>query len=351
MLSVFDVFKIILGIIISVFIIFVVMRFVGSYMEISESGRQVSLMVNFKKTVENVYTTGISTDFELKESEILGYRPPLIETESTVIDTSPTPTMLLPGKKLSVGRIDYDIGWWKFYVIEALPDTKIIFVVPDASEATWALVGNITKALPSTENTETKVRFGVGCTNKTVPNFGWEGSKFTDSIIPGVISLKKEFELCENEGYWNEKGYKLVTITQTPGEEDFVVKPGENGIGHVYIKTDDGYSDYIYRNSIDIAALLLGGQIFYRYMSGKFLSELDVAASVAQKEYGLLMTNTEMARRCSNDINDFLTTLSMIRETIPKVKDGQNEELIAEFAGYLLESRAKFRQLESEGCA
>jgi hypothetical protein len=350
MLNVFDVFKIILGIIISIFIIFVVMRFVGSYMEIGESGRQVSLMVNFKKTVENVYTTGISTDFELKESEILGYRPPMIETEVTFIDTSPTPVLLLPGKKLTVSRVDYDIGWWKFYMIEALPESKIIFVPLNANGDTWSLVGNITKAMPSTENTETKIRFGVGC-NGTEFRFGWEAYRFVEKILPMIISGQMEFRACEDLAYFRKNGYTLVTISEKDEDVEFLVKPSEGGVGHVYIKNGDEYQAYVYKNGMDIVSLLLGGQFFYDYTNDKFLRELDVAASITSKEYNLLLNDPEINRRCGNQMNEFVALLGSIRETAAKLRSSDDENTALEFTGYMRDSAVKFREIESMGCA
>ncbi len=351
MISVFDVFKIILGVIISVFILFILLRFAGSYTEIGESGRQVSIMVNLKKSIEDVYTTGISTDFETKESGlILGYRPPYIETRVSFVDMEPVPLFLVPGEKLSINRNEYDLGWWKFYFIEVLPETNILFVPLDSEQTTLLLIGNITRFLPSTENTKIKTKIGIGC-NGTEFWFGWERYKFLDVILPRLMTTEMQLNKCENVEYFMDKGFRMVTLAKEASDADFVVKPLSEDMGYVYIKTSEGQEEYIYKNGLDIVALLLGGSRFYNYSNQKFFRELEVAIDIATKESGILFSNPQFSQRCGTKSSEFVYVLSLIKDLIPKVKEDAQEEDVIEFVYQMKESAKKYRELDAMGCA
>lgn len=352
MISVFDIFKIILGIIISAFILFIVLRFVGSYIQIGESGREVSAIINFKKTMEKVYTTGISADFDFKDSKtILGYRPPYIETPVSFVDTSPIPVLLVPGEKLSVYRGEYDTGWWKFYLIESLPETSVLFVPIGESEKAWSVVGNVTKMLPSTENTKTKLKFGLGC-NGTDFWFGWERNKFLEAVLPRLVTTKLNLKKCENIEYFREKGFKIVTISDNLEDADFVVKPEDDDIGYVYIRNGDQYEKYIYKNGLDIVALLLGGEKFYNYTNEKFLKELEVAIDVSLKEYNLLLADPNLHQRCGDfdAVPAFVNKLNLIKDLVPRVKGNAEEGFVRDFVQSMKASAIKYRELESRGC-
>jgi hypothetical protein len=352
MISVFDIFKIILGVIISAFILVLVFRFVGSYIQIGESGRELSVIINFKKTMDNVYTTGIAADFDFKDSKtIVGYRPPYIETHISFVDTNPVPVLLVPGEKLSVYRGEYDTGWWKFYFIEALPETSVLFVPLDESGMAWSVVGNVTKMLPSTENTKTKLRFGLGC-NGTDWFGWWEGNKFLETILPRLVTVEMGLKKCENAEYLREKGYRIVTISDNSDnlqDADFAVVPSDGGVGYVYIKNGDAYEKYIFKNGLDIVALLLGGGKLYNYTNEKFLKELEVAIDVYLKESGLLPTDPN--KRCGAVNFEFVGILNSIKDLIPTVKSGAAESDAIDFAQYMKASATKYRELESGGCA
>jgi hypothetical protein len=352
MISVFQVFKIILGIIISAFILFFVLRFAGSYMDIGESSRQVSIIVSFKKSIEDVYTTGVSTDFEMKDSEILAYKPPYVDTSKvSYVDMDPIPLLLIPGEKFSIYRNEYDTGWWKFYLIEVLPETKILFVPLGNDERVWSVMGNITKFLPSTENTKTKVKFYLGC-NKTEPDEYYpigERNRLLD-MVPKFTAFDVEMGPCGDLEYFREKGYRIITISEESTDADFLVSPIDNEIGYVYIKTGDGYEEYIYKNGLDIVALLLGGKRYYDYVNEKFLGELGVAIDVGIRETDLLTGDINLRNRCGAEFSEFRGTLDFIKEELIPELDSMEEENTKEFAYQMRESVEDYKSLERLGC-
>lgn len=351
MLNVFDVFKIILGIIIAVFILILLLRFAGSYMQLGESSRQASMMVNFRKAAENAYTTGISGDFETGDAEVmLGYRPPFIETSIAMVNMEPVPLLLLPARKLSLHRNEYDLGWWKFYFIEAMPDYSVIFVPLGDRARAMPVVGNITRFLPSSESAAAKVKFGFGCSGSEFW-FGWERYRFTEAIMPRMLTDDTELATCENAEYFRSRNFTIVTVSEEMKDVDFLVQPVDDDLGYVYIRSDDGYDKYIYKNGLDVAALLLGGKEFYEYVNQKLLGEMEVAADISVNEAAILTTDAEMNRRCGTSLAEFTGILNSLKDVIPKLKASPNENDVHEFAGYVRASAAKYRELDSMGCA
>lgn len=350
MISVFQIFKIILGIVISAFILFFAVSFAAQYRDIGEAGRQVSLLVSFKKSIENVYTTAVEDDFDIEDAEILAYSSPNLITQVSTVNLDPIPIILVKGKKFSVYRNEYDNEWWKFYFIEVLPETKILFIPLNNDEKTWSVIGNITKFFPSTENTETKVKFYVGC-NKTDTGEYYplgERNKFMD-LIPSFVAFNVEMAECENPDYFRREGYKIITISDELTDADFLVKPVDDEVGHVYIKTDDGYEEYVYKNGIDVVTLLLGGKKLYNYINDKFNKELGVAIDINVREADLLIGDYNINNRCGQELSVFASTLTLLKELIEKT-ESFDEVTAKEFNYYMRLSSSNYKTLESLGC-
>ncbi|MCK5023450.1 MAG: hypothetical protein KAS04_04730 [Candidatus Aenigmarchaeota archaeon] len=349
MISVFQVFKIIIGLIISAFILILVMQFSGSYMEIGESSRQVSILVNLKKVIEDVYTTGISTDFEMKDSEILSFRAPYMETIIAHFDVEPLPIITSAGSKFSVTRNEYDIGWWKFYFIEMLPETKIIFIPLDDKEKVWNILTNTSMYFPSTENTGIKTKIGLGCEG-TDFWFGWERNRFLQKIIPSSKSMEIVFEMCENMDYFREEDYKVIIISDGSGSGEFVIIPGEDdNIGRVRVEKNGEYKYYVYKNGLDIVMIVLGGEQLYTHMNKKFISELSVAIDITTRESSLILNDYELNKRCGTEISNFRHALGQLKESIPNL-NSESESSAAEFSEYIKNTEKIHRQLEMLGC-
>lgn len=351
MISAFQVFKIILGIVISAFILMFVINFVGSYMGVGETTRKVSLLLNFKKSVQDVYTTSVATDFDMGESEILRYVAPNIQTGVSSMDVEPIPLIMVPGKELLVSRNEYDIGWWKFYFVQSMPKTRVMFVPLADKEESISMMGNITSFFPPDRNVETRNEFGVGCSEGEF----WVGinrKDFLDSAIPSLMASDFVFSVCGEELHERLKGegYRIVVISHSITGDDFIVEPPQEGIGHVHVKGEDGeYGEYVYKNPMDIVSLLLGGERTYSYMNGKFMDELEAGTGTASREMGLLMGVGNIKNRCGEDIEKFRITLKEISDLIPKLGEGKEKEFI-EFTGLLVQSGDEYAELRRMGC-
>lgn len=348
MMSSFQIFKIILGIAISFVVLFFAIRFVGSYYDIGESSVQVSTAVNFKKAIEDTYTTGIPVDFSMEKAEIVYYVPPQIGIEKSSFNVEPIPIVLVAGKEFSLHRNEYDLGWWKFYFVEAFPETKILFMPLGETDDVWDAVVDITKFMPSTGNTETSVKFYVGCneTEEDRPYPLGERSKFTDYWLPRFIHHKPELVSCGGTG-----DYMAVTISDEDVDAGFLVQPRGDGTGTVRIKKGEEYEEYVYKNGLDVVTLLTGGDLLYNYMNGKFLNELRTAADISIRESELLMSSdTPLGERCGGEFSGFIATLTAIKD----LADGmefEDEAVARSLATLLRRSMDDYEKLESRGCS
>lgn len=344
-----QIFKIIFGIILSAFLLMIILRFSSSYTEIGESSKEVEILMGLKKTIEDVYTTGISTDFEVKglEKSITSYYPPNIETPVTSVNLDPVPTFLVPGESLSIHRNEYDLGWFKFYYIYAAPEMKVIFVPLGRSEVVWNTVGNITKHFPSTENTKIKVLFGIGCNDTGGSPFfffsNWEREYFIRTVLPWLYANEYEFVPCGKK-----EGYRMITVTETPVDADFQVVPIDSEMGYVYVNnTIVGQKTYLYKNPIDVVALFLGGERMYDYENKKFLKDLSVASDLASREVSLLRGKMDSA--CDAPYSRFVQELGHIK-SIADNGDYRNEDEMKELNKNIKESVETYKQLEEMGC-
>ena len=64
MIQVFQVFKLVMGIMISVFVLYFLVNYAGSYATVQEEMRLGKIMQNFDKGVRDVYTTGNPASYD-----------------------------------------------------------------------------------------------------------------------------------------------------------------------------------------------------------------------------------------------------------------------------------------------
>lgn len=350
MISVLQIFKIILGIMLSAFILTILLNFSTSYTEIGESSREVEILTGLKKTIEDVYTTGISTDFEVKgfEEVVDSYVPPNLMTGVSPVSLDPVPTLFVPGEKVSIHRNEYDMGWWKFYFVHALPEMKIIMSPVGKSEAVWNTAGNITKYFPPTENTKTKVFFDIGCndTGEQIEFFPIhrEREYFMKVVLPYLFENGYEFDPCGRK-----EGHTVITISEVPVDMDFQVIPINSEMGYVHTNnTLEGYKTYLYKNPLDIISLFLGGKKFYDYENMKFLKELSIASDLASREANLLRAKANKPE-CSSIYSKFVQILGSLKTTIAD-GDYTNEDDMKELNRKIKESSETYEELEEMGC-
>jgi len=347
-ISVLQLFKIIFGVIISAFVLIIILNFALSYTNVGESSRDVEVLISLKKAIDDVYVTGIPTDFDINLEDVVGfYRPPNLVTSVSAVSLDPIPAFFVPGKEISIHRNEYDIGWWKFQFIEAVPEMKIIFVPLGTKEVVWKTAENITKYFPSTENTKTKVLFGVGCNDTGGKNvfffLNWERDYLIKTVLPWLHEEGYEFDPCGRK-----EGYRMLTITETPVDADFQVVPIDGEMGYVYMNdTQHGQGTYLYKTPLDIIALFFGGEDMYEYENGKFLNDLSIASDLASREASLL--RGKMNPSCDTPYSRFVQVLGHLKN-IADNGDYRNEDDMRELNRNIRNSVEIYKEMEEMGC-
>ncbi len=345
MISIFQLFKIIFGIIISFFILFIVLRFVASYMETGEISKQATDALSLKKIIEDVYTTGISTNIQFKKNPVTFYTPPNIVTKAGTLILE-QPTMLVSGKELFVYRGERDFGWWKFYFVGALPETKIIFIPLNKTEKVWSIIGALAMISPSTGESGPYTTFSLGCNGTYILDNDWSREYFLTIVIPYLKTVTvSNFNDCQL------RGYTVVTVSENytdflNRENGILITPIDNQTGYVYKGSITGEKKYFYKDPVDILFLLFNGDDGYNYINKEFLNEIEMAADINERESSLLSQHTDSA--CSSAYQKFSMSLNSLKKEAEG--DYTNEREMKRFIDVLENVNKDYENLKVLGC-
>ena len=347
----FEVFKIILGLVISAFIIIMVMNFADSYIDINASKKEVSDLRAFERSVGDVYVNGIPSNYSFSDdaySSIAFYRPPQLLAEFADIDFGFVPFFFKKGRTVSMGRVTEDLGWWRFDYIMSLPKTRIVFILvtdsPDADET----VKLISSVFPDTNNVEPKMLFGVGCEGVNYyPLETWTRDKFVHDMIPYMRSLVDFEDKCVGNVEDDEIIIYISDETIEFEKGVLVIASGPSW-GHIHTNVSGILKNYTYSDGLDIASFALGGSDFYNYKKEIYLKQLRTAADIKMNEITLLssrITNPE----CIIKYSTFSAILQQIYDV--SLLDYQDEFNIISLSENIKRSVDFYKSLEESGCA
>ncbi|MBN2101888.1 MAG: hypothetical protein JW716_03390 [Candidatus Aenigmarchaeota archaeon] len=347
----FGVFKIVLGLVISAFILIAVLNFAGSYMDINASKKQVSDLKAFERSVGDAYVNGIPSNYSFDNeafSAMKIYNPPLLVTEFTNIDFGFVPFFFKSGRAVSISRMTEDTGWWRFDYIVSLPKTRIVFIPVKDSSDVEETVKLISSALPDTENVEPNILFGFGC--EDVSYFileKWTRDKFIKDIIPYMKTMVDFEDNCIGSTGADET-IIYISDEMTEFEKGILVVTSGPYWGHIYTNTSGVLRNYTYKDGMDIMAFSLGGPDFYIYKNDIYLKQLRAAAKLKMDETGLLG-----ARATKHDCTALYSVFSGILQQIydssgSEYNDDINAIMLAE---NLRRSIDFYKILEESGCA
>lgn len=360
MISLYQIFKIIFGLIISVFILVIIIYFLSSYTQVQEDSQRALILKNFLKTAGDVYLTGNSLAFAdfSKQKFILSFD--IKEPEGVLSNVGKTPVFfplfLKPGEELFLWKGDLDMGWWSFRFVEAMPRTRIIFTVLSPE---WELVGKITSFLPDSDFFEPKITFGF-C----------DGPSLQETLCGGEACEQQDFlfHISSPPPTMSKCSLPLpqdaILITISPScsptfSEGFcLTPPNADGIGNLYIS---GFSTpLLYKDPLDIVAAVIGGEkkdlfgnsgaTLYEYKNNVFRKEIQLGAQIMSNRALIVGSNFPPESECQEHFVNFLNTMNGLQSTL------EDEEYYTRFGtatslvNQLTQAFADHQELVNRGC-
>ncbi len=306
MITLFQLFKMIFGIIVAAFILYALLNYSGSYSVFQESGIKAKILNNFRETAQDVYYSGNAityTDFSAYDFSGTRYEPlrnpPLIVSEAGEMDIW-FPLFFVMGENVYIHRGSLDYKFWKFYFVEALPDMNIIFNPVDNTPDAWEIMQGIVELMPDTAGTERKIYFGLCDGDFYETNAcGGKPCSRNDFLNAQSTFSATRFDKCTASLPQNSR---LVVIssgcTQGYANSSICIIPSGSGVGNFYISGSP--EKFIYRDSLDLLSAVLGGteqdafgktqgEKFYEYKNRIFGERLKIASDITAKR-SLLVT-------------------------------------------------------------
>jgi hypothetical protein len=370
MISVYRMFQIIFGIIVSVFILYFLIQYAANYAGFQEDVQRVTILKNLKTTAESVHMYGnpvefpdISLyDFSSCQMWFEKPEPPSIQCDFGEVGPFPVPALFSSGDGVVVDRVELDFGWYVMRWTEVMPESVIVFNPvfnpsnPVESENVKNLMKDLTRALPSTENLDVKVTFDFCDGNEFVYPCGGRACERL-----GFLDVLEYASSPASKCTRNLPGkYRLITISGQCGfgfsSQGVCVRPSQDGIGLAYLAGSS--REFVYKDPLDIIALVVGGSgkdafgktfggRLYDYKNRLLGDRLSLAAEIMNKRMLLVSGKTETPA-CIPVYSSLASTLDFIRERAGD--DYSSQALMRNLAERLDGAKSLYQDLVEMGC-
>ncbi len=264
MISVFQIFKMLLGVIVFVFVITFFLRISDMYSGAGDKQLEFEIADAFDKAVKQTYMTGNPTTFTaFTEYELLMYNAPkmLFRTSQK---TFTVPLFMVPAKtEMTLERRCEDYGWFMFCFVFAYSDTtKILFTPLENNGDTRSAIKSMVETLPEA--------FEFGYCNATEAKVSTRAA-FLNYIVNDMPS--KSFKKCEVE---IEEDTRLVTFGSVSEiAENEIAITGSTVKGYVGDELES-----VSFSSHDVIPIVTGGVPALKYKKEKFKKELKASSGI-----------------------------------------------------------------------
>lgn len=375
MTSVYQLFKIVTGLIISGFILYFLISYAGVYAGTQEDIQRALIQRNLFRALQDAYYTG--TPFAFTDLGRVNLDMTIDPTEPAGIVTKlgkfpfPVPVIFVPADELFLYRSGLDLGWWRFNLVYAVPQTTVLFTPLDTSEATWEVIRKAVQNMPDTTGFEPKVTFGFCDGPDILQNFCGANQNMPCERDYFLISIQytsgTAFSACTAALSRNQK---LITIApECAGFQGVCAEPpDQNGIGNLYIN-----GEFIgpYKDGLDIAAAVfggtekdiygVGGKKLYTIKNRAFARRVGLAARTMARGFELTaekIRSEVSAGKLSKDSDayaclafyDNLTTVLTDLAGFLENWDYADYRAAKELLGRLEAARAEYAELVNRGC-
>ncbi|RLI96667.1 MAG: hypothetical protein DRO99_04085 [Candidatus Aenigmatarchaeota archaeon] len=368
-MNVYQVFKIVLGLVMSFFILFFLVNYAGIYSEIQEDTQRMMIISNFRKAVQDVYLTGNSVtfddfsrlDFNIVYNGLVD--PPVIRsgTGQTIIRT---PMVFVPGEEVMIQREDLNFGWWKFGFVEALPEMTVLFNPMDTGVESRNIMKSIVGLFPDTTGRTPRIQFGF-CDGNTIKKPCDSGNSFCESysFMSRIDSYTTPASKCTaNLG----TGYRLVTLhASCPSgmvQKGVCIVPRLPGAGYGYAYLNGSTEFRLYKNPLDLFALTVGdgsniyGPVadnLYHNVNNAFTKELLLMSEIVSQRSKLVSSKLPISDE-KGECGTYYSALWAALDMMPSITsaDGYYNDpaKVSELVTELNNAYSAYQDLVNLGC-
>jgi hypothetical protein len=295
MISVYQAFKIVMGLTISGFILYFLVFYAGTYAGFQEETNQAKVFSNFRTLTKDIYYSGITFTFDFSAAPLeLTFdetRPAGLFSELGK-SSMPVPTLFKPGDNYVLDRKDLNMGWWDFRMVEATPDMRIVFNPLD--ERSPGVMVKIAEMMPDTFGLDPHVYFGL-CDGGVIADT-CIGNQPCDASMFVLENLAGDFSECTADLGPNDVLVTIDLSCDVPSK-GVCIEPSDGEIGMALLAGQQKV--YYWKDYLDLAALIIGGSeidIFgvggdklFTYKNRVFADEISLAADIMATRANLIV--------------------------------------------------------------
>jgi hypothetical protein len=367
MLAVHRIFQMILGIIVSVLLLYFLISYAGQYKETQELSQRGQILKAFAQEARDVYLTGIPTNFtyfsrydfsscslKTREDDV-----PQMECSQANIPTVPVeaPVIFYPGDKVYIGRDSLDYGWWTFNYAHAMPSLTFVFNPLEGTEQEWEMMRSLVEYLPDTSDEWSAVKV----------DFAFCSEQAVLKVCGGQFCSRQEFLSILDSSLTStskctaslKKNMRLVTMSSgcdsTLSQRDVCISPLNSlGVGNAFIQ--GSARTYVWKDPLDLIALSLGGsekdefgkpvgEKIYDYKNSLLMDRLSLASEVVSKRSQLILRGLATDYPCHPYYVDLVNVLGGVAG-----KDYKDISQMYELNEKLNNAKQDFQMLADMGC-
>jgi len=369
--EVYRVFQIILGIILSVFILYVLIAYSGGYSGVQQSLDRATIIKNFLTDSRSVYFTGNAinfTDFgafDFSACEVDWRQEPHIvcvtEDEEIRSESMLIPIFFNTDSEVVITRDYVDFGWWRFYYITATSRKRILFNPLETDDEVWEFMVDVVEHLPDTYGFSPKTTYGFCDGMERIENL-CSGSLCEQREFSSLLTRSRSgmtFSLCTTD---MNREHRLIVISRdcAPGMSDrgICITPMTNGAGKI-VFLDTG-AEYTFTNMADITAAVIGrtDQDMFRRTEGEnflslnkklFFRMMGLAAEEMAERSSLILSNLPAgSEQCITGYSDFRDSMEIITQILKL--DLEDEPIAQTLATELDNAGVLWQYLINNGC-
>lgn len=282
MLSVFQVFRIVIGSVVFLFVLMFFLRVGDMYSFTQEKSQMYDVVLSFDRHALSTYTSGNPVNFSgFHDFDSVVYHPPKLKSGAGE-KTLSVPVLMIPSKdELWLERRCKDYGWFKWCWVYAVPESvKVIFSPLENSPRTRNLTLSIIKDMPSS------VEFGV-CNGSAVK--AGDSAEFTN-FVQGTLSNEAVNSYIPCRVIPSETT-KIVVLSGTADIPLGAMQVDPSLNRDLKINTTDGIIERDYSDYLDIVAFIIGGVHAYDYKNDAFSSDLSASTEIMYTRTILVLQN------------------------------------------------------------